>query len=138
MSIEAWKKDIESYIPTLINSEVNEDRAILLNALISLRSYFCSVDGTSIESEYKTSQIKEHTFTDASNDFIYDSMTEEINDSHKYYEKFIETGNKEYKTLALSELKHFEILAKIAKAEGKIYDIEDLKNRHNQLLAELT
>ena len=114
MSVEAWKKDIESYIPTLINSEVNEDRAILLNALICLRSYFYSADDASTKNEYKTSQIKEHVFTITSNDFLYASMTEEINDSQKYYEKFIETGNKEYKTLALSELKHFEILVKIA------------------------
>ena len=74
----------------------------------------------------------------AEQQWILDTIKEELQDSEKYYNKFIETKNEEYKKISRDELKHSEILIKIAR-ENNISDseLEDFLTQHNIMLARL-
>ena len=73
----------------------------------------------------------------ASAGWLIQAASEELADAEMYYSKWTATGMSEYKGIALDEIRHFEILAKIIRNNDSTADIQGLMMRHNSLLAKL-
>jgi len=139
MSRKTWLEDIKTFIPELLDGEANEKNAILLNALYDLQGHLIVEDDKDIDQSDKMPQMEESGVDmGGKNEWIINQISEELNDANTYYEKWLETKNKEYKKIASDELQHSEILVKIAREDGlPDAELQDIRTRHNILLAKL-
>jgi|GEM_PF-1577709 len=139
MSRKTWLEDIKTFIPELLDGEANEKNAILLNALYDLQGHLMAEDDKDIDQSDKMPQMEESgADMGVKNEWIINQISKELNDANTYYEKWLETKNKEYKKIASDELQHSEILVKIAREDGlPDAELQDLRTRHNILLAKL-
>lgn len=139
MSLESWKKDIDDFIPKLIEGEINEKNSILLSSLFSLKHHFKRMDEESTLSNHKADKTSDYEAVDGELDkqWLLDTINDELSDSEKYYNKYLETKISEYKDISKQELHHAEILFKILKEKYSDTDIQELMVWHNSILARL-
>lgn len=139
MSLEAWKNDVDSFIPQLLEGEVNENNATLLASLFALKQHFNRMDEESTISDYEVSESSDYEATGSESDkqWLINNISEELQDSENYYNKFLETKISDYKKISKEELHHSELLIKILKEKYPDTDIQELMIWHNSILARL-
>lgn len=139
MSLEIWKTEINSFIPKLLEGEVNEDNATLLASLLVLKQHFGSMHEESPAFSRETAETSNYEISEneSGNQWLIDSINDELSDSMKYYDKYIETNMDDYRTMSRDELRHFEMLVKIAADKNIDLDIAEQTLLHNSMLAKL-
>lgn len=66
-------------------------------------------------------------------------INDELNDAAKYHELWLKTGDDQFKEIAMDEVKHSEILIKLAREIGMVpeAELQSLIMWHHSLLAKL-
>lgn len=139
MSLENWEKEIDEYIPKLILGDVTEKNAQLLASLFVLKQHFDKIDEQGATTEDKASQIEEYEVADDDSykAWLLDSVSDELNSAEMYLDKFRETKVEDFKTMALDETRHSEMLLKIINEKYSDTDVQELKVWHHAILARI-
>jgi len=138
--MQRWQGAIKD-IPSLLSGEPSRNNALLLAALYNIRDHMPDVEALDAAEPGAAPEIaagsasEPKDSTDA--DWLIQTAGEELSDAEMYYDKWTDTGMSEYKGIALDEIRHFEILAKIIRNNDSTADIQGLMMRHNSLLAKL-
>lgn len=118
---------------------IEESYVRLLNALFGSQNRFKTSNEINTEDGKKASRSDEYKATEQKEiQWIIDSIQDELADSQKYYDKYLETQFGEYKNIARDELRHAEVGMKRAREYGvSDNELQDFTILHGVMMARL-
>jgi hypothetical protein len=121
-----WKTQISTGIETILSNPPTEENAAMLAALFVIRDKI----GAHIETNKSEADIE--------SDWLLNNITEEFKDCDKYIKAWTDTGDIRFKEMVVDELRHGEILIKMARENGVGEGLmKDVVMLHDVLLARL-